>query len=194
MTPTLVLLATLTAAGQASGRQSQLGAEFSLQKGRIIDACTAGAKSLFKCPVELFTDHPLHLSVGSLAPQNGFAFGPAFVTHFYNSDRDISINADVVGTPSGAWRAGVYFKMVLTPVPDTVVVPIGPTAPPPENGITIHPYPIIDAYVQTTSLHTVFFFGLGPDSALANQTAFGMRQTIAGGRVILPLATKGPLS
>jgi len=191
MTPTLVLLATLTAAGQASGRQSQLGAEFSLQKGRIIDACTAGAKSLFKCPVELFTDHPLHLSVGSLAPQNGFAFGPAFVTHFYNSDRDISINADVVGTTSGAWRAGVYFKLVLTPVPETVVVPVGEAHPPASAGINIHPYPVIDAYTQTISLHTIFFFGLGPDSAKADQTAFGMRQTIVGGRVTYPLLTKG---
>lgn len=193
--PPLILLVYLTAAGQAPGGQGQIGSEFSLQKGRIADACSAGAKALYKCPIELLTDHPLHMAVGSLAPQNGFAFGPAYVTHFYNSARDISINADAVGTSSGAWRAGVYFKIVLTPVPGTDVVPIGPSGPPPEdNGINIHPYPIIDAYVQTTSLHTIFFFGLGPDSAKADQTAFGMRETVTGGRVIYPLFNKGRLS
>jgi hypothetical protein len=189
--PSLILFVYLTAAGQTPGGQGQVASEFSLQKGRIADACAAGAASLYKCPIEFLTDHPIHMAVGSLAPQNGFAFGPAYVTHFYNSQRDISINADAVGTSSGNWRAGLYFKLVLTPVPETVVVPIGPSGPPAENGINIHPYPIIDAYVQTTSLHTIFFFGLGPDSLEANRTSFSMRETVTGGRVVYPLFTKG---
>ena len=194
MIPPLMLLVYLTAAGHAQGSQGQVAAEFNLQKGRIVDACTDGAKSLYKCPAEFLTDHPVHMAVGSLAPQNGFAFGPAYVTHFYNSQRDISINADVVGTSSGAWRAGVYLKIVLTPVPDTVIVPIDASHPPPEeNGINIHPYPIIDVYAQTTSLHTIFFFGLGPDSAKADQTAFGMRETVVGSRIVYPLFNKGRL-
>jgi hypothetical protein len=194
MTSPLILFVYLTAAGQAPGGQGQVAAELSLQRSRIADACTGGAKALYKCPIEFLTDHPIHMAIGSLAPQNGFAFGPAYVTHFYNADRDISINADVVGTPSGAWRAGVYFKLVLTPVAGTGVVPIGPSGPPAEDGIVIHPYPIIDAYAQTMSLHTVFFFGLGPESAKADQTAFGLRHTIVGGRVVYPLFNKGRLS
>src|SRR5262249_24480501 len=154
--------------------QSQLAAEFKLQSGRIKDACTAGAASLAKCPIEFLTDHPIHLAVGSLAPQNGFGFGPAFVTHLYNPHRDISVNADAVWATGGAWRAGVYFKVVLTPVAGTEVVPIENVPAGAPEGMVIHPYPIIDAYVQGTSLHTVFFFGLGPDSAKSDQTAFGM--------------------
>jgi hypothetical protein len=191
MMPPLILLVYLTAAGQTPGGQSQIGAEFSLQKGRIAAACAAGAASLYKCPIEFLTDHPIHMAVGSLAPQNGFAFGPAYVTHFYNSHRDISINADAVGTSSGAWRGGVYFKIVLTPVDETVVVPIGPSGAPPEADINIHPYPIIDAYAQTTSLHTIFFFGFGPDSREEDRETFAMRETVTGGRVVYPLFTKG---
>ena len=193
VSPTLILLVYLTAAGQASGNQSQLGAEFSLQAGRVKAACKPSASALYKCPIELFTDHPIHLGVGNLSPQNGFGFGPAFVTHFYNEDRDISVNADVVRAPGGAWRAGVYFKLVLTPVPETQVVPIG-DQPGASEDIVIRPYPIVDAYLQTTSLHTIFFSGLGPASAQENQTAFGMRETIVGGRVIYPLFRKHRIS
>jgi hypothetical protein len=189
VSPTLILLVYLTATSQGAGKQSQLGAEFSLQAGRIKAACRPGVSALYKCPIELFTDHPIHLAVGNLAPQNGFALGPAFVTHFYNEDRDIGVSADVVRAPGGAWRGGVYFKLVLTRVPETEVVPIG-DHPSSSEGIIIRPYPVIEAYLQTTSLHTIFFSGLGPDTDKANQTAFGMRETIAGGRVIYPLFTK----
>ena len=194
VSPALFLFVYLSSVGAPAAQQGQLASEFSLQAGRIAEACTAMPSALMKCPIEFLTDHPIHLAVGNLAPQNGFGFGPAFVTHFYNEHRDISVNADVVATPGGAWRAGVYFKAVLTPVAETVVVPIGTAPAAAPDTIVIHPYPIIDGYVQTTSLHSVFFFGLGPDSAEPDQTAFGMRETIAGGHVIYPLFTKGALS
>ena len=31
---------------------------------------------------ELATDHPLHIAVGSIAPQNGFGVGGAFAAHY----------------------------------------------------------------------------------------------------------------
>jgi hypothetical protein len=193
VSPVLFVLVYLASGIAPAGQQSQLGAEFSLQAKRIAAACTPALSALAKCPIEFLTDHPIHLAIGSLAPQNGFAFGPAFVTHFYNEHRDISVNADVVAAPAGAWRGGVYFKAVLTPVAETVVVPIGAAPADVPEGIVIHPYPIIDGYVQTTSLHTVFFFGLGPDTAESDQTAFGMHETVAGGRLIFPLFTKGAI-
>jgi hypothetical protein len=171
-----------------AGHQSQLGAEFALQSTRIAGACHAQLSSLFKCPVEFVTDHPLHLAVGSLAPQNGFAVGPAFVTHRYSDAHDLSWNADAVRAPGGSWRAGVYFKAVLTPVAETVVVPIETSAAETPADLVIHPYPIIDAYAQTMSLGTVFFYGLGPDTRKADQSAFGMQETVVGTHVIYPLA------
>ena len=184
--PFITLLVPLLA--PPAGGQTQLGAEFALQRGRLANACQAKLSSLKSCPVELLTDHPVHLAVGSLAPQNGFAMGPAFVTHHVSEARDLSVNADAVISPGGSWRAGVYVKAVLTTVPETEVVPIDPAAAgAPDADITIHPYPVVDAYVQTTSLDTVFFFGLGPDTTRAQQSAFGMRNTVIGGHVVYPL-------
>ena len=106
--------------------------------------------ALMKCPIEFLTDHPIDVAVGSLAPQNG-SCGRTGVRHsLLQRRRDISVNADVVATPGGAWRAGVYFKAVLTPVAETVVVPIGAAPAAAPDTIVIHPYPIIDGYVQTT--------------------------------------------
>jgi hypothetical protein len=47
-------------------------------------------------------------------------------------------------------------------------------------------YPIIDAYAQTT-LRTVFSYGLGPDTRKADQSAFGLQETVIGTHVIYPL-------
>src|SRR5215467_7245363 len=101
------------------GQQGQLAAEFALQRKAIAGACAAGAASLVKCPIELITDHPIHVAIGSLAPQNGFALGPAFVTHRLSEAHDLSWNADAVWAAGGSWRAGIYFKAVLTPVAET---------------------------------------------------------------------------
>lgn len=186
LAPALLILAPLLLP-PATGGQTQLGAEFSLQAERIAAACRPKLSSLMSCPVEFLTDHPIHLAVGSLAPQNGFAVGPAFVTHRVSEAYDMSVNADAVRAPGGSWRTGVYFKAVLTPVAETVVVPIGSSAADTAADLVIHPYPVIDAYVQTTNLRTVFFYGLGPGSAAAAQSAFGMRETVAGGRVVYPI-------
>lgn len=191
MNPLILLLAPFLIPPAAPAQQGQLAAEFALQGKAIAGACAAGVSSLVKCPIELVTDHPVHLAVGSLAPQNGFAVGPAFVTHRLSESHDLSWNADAVWATGGSWRAGVYFKAVLTPVAETEVVPIGSSAADTAADLVIHPYPIIDAYVQATSLRTVFFYGLGPDSSAAGRTAFGLRETVAGGRVTYPLFAGG---
>ena len=187
MTPIILLLVPLFLPAAPAGHQGQLAAEFSLQGQRIAAACPPRPSSLATCPIEFLTDHPIHLAAGSLAPQNGFAFGPAFVTHRYSDARDISWSADGVVAPGGSWRAGLYFKMVLTPVADTTTVPITLSAASTDADVVIHPYPIIDAYVQATSLRTVFFYGLGPDSTRADQAAFGMQETVVGTRAVYPL-------
>ena len=188
MPPVLVLLVPILLPPAPAGHQGQLAAEFALQGGRIAAACGAKPSALASCPAEFLTDHPIHLAVGSLAPQNGFAVGPAFVTHRLSDTHDLSWNADAVRAAGGSWRAGVYFKAVLTPVAETAVVPIDAPAAQTAD-LAIHPYPIVDAYAQATSLHTLFFFGLGPDTGKAGQAAFGMEETIVGTRAILPLFT-----
>src|SRR5215471_8738864 len=70
-------------AGSAFAQESQLGAEFRHEGESLKANCASfSLKSLTGCGEVLFTGHPLHIAVGSIAPQNGFGFGPAFVTHY----------------------------------------------------------------------------------------------------------------
>jgi hypothetical protein len=112
--------------------------------------------------------------VGSVAPQNGFGFGPAFVRRWNpNNDWRLSVNADGVVSNNRSWRAGFYAKAVRTKI---------------EPGTTaVRPYPIFNVYAQATSLNKIAFYGLGPNTARADQTFFGMRETIVGTNVIYPI-------
>jgi hypothetical protein len=162
-------------AGRVHAQESQLGAEFRREGESFKKNCANfSLKSLPGCAEVLFTGHPLHLAVGSIAPGNGFAFGPAFVTHYTpNENWRLSLNADVVVSTNGSWRAGVYGKAVRTKIePGTT---------------TIKPYPIFNVYAQAASLNKVAFYGLGPDTQRADQTFFGMRETIVGASVTYPV-------
>src|SRR5437660_11890733 len=83
-------------------------------------------------------------SAGSIAPQNGFGFGPAFVygTNFQNGWR-VRWSLDGVRSTNGSWRAGLYFTGYPSPSDPSI-------APPPT-------YPV---YVQPRSLAQIHFFGL----------------------------------
>ena len=65
-------------AGIASAQESLLGSDFRREKERLTENCSS-FKKFPGCAQVLFTDHPLHIAVGSIAPQNGFAAGLAFV-------------------------------------------------------------------------------------------------------------------
>src|SRR5260370_37735641 len=67
------------------------------------------------CAQELFTGQPIHIAVGSIAPQNGFGAGVAYVGHKTTDNWRKSWNADAVGSINGSWRAGAYLKLVHTP-------------------------------------------------------------------------------
>src|SRR5262245_56711359 len=67
------------------------------------------------CATTLATAFPFHVALGSVAPQNGFGFGPAFVEHFTpNENWRLGWNTDAVFTPAGASRVGAYMKIVRT--------------------------------------------------------------------------------
>ena len=75
----IVLLAcVLTAASALAQTESTLGAEFRLEGEAIKEDCK-DLKSAFSCAATLATAHPVHVALGSIAPQNGFGLGPAFV-------------------------------------------------------------------------------------------------------------------
>jgi hypothetical protein len=166
--------------------ESKLAAEFRLEMEKLKKDCPA-FKNIAGCAVTLVTGHPLHIAIGSIAPQNGFGFGPAFVTNSAKGENwRIKWSADAIGAPtSGAWRVGTYFNAVRTAV-DVPQVVTGPSSGRPRP-ITIHEYPVFNGYAQAISLPKVNYFGMGMNTSRDARTTFGMKQGVVGGSAIVPV-------
>ena len=180
-----ILVLVCLGASAASAQESALAADFRGEGTRFKESC--GSFKIGPCAELLFTDHPLHLAVGSLAPQNGFGVGPAFVTHWTpNETWRINLDMDAVATSNQSWRAGAYLTAVLIRRPKIVPVP-GGSASAKKKTVAIEEQPVFHAYAQSTSLNKLNFFGLGPSTHDTARAFYGMRETIAGGNVVYPL-------
>lgn len=189
-----VVFGLLVASAWAQQDEGGLASDFRREKGHLDEACGKfGLKKIPGCAAELFTDHPLHVAAGSIAPQNGFGLGGAFVTHFTpNESWRLSWNFDAVGSSNGSWRAGAYMKAIHTPVEKIIVIrPVpgqrGEKPKPSKPKLSVHPYTVFNLYAQSISLNTLNFFGLGPDTTLAGKSVFGERETIVGLNAIKPV-------
>lgn len=185
----LALVMALVAAPAFAQQESQFGADLRREQQEIAQSCNGfSAAALGGCAYTLATDSPFHVALGSLAPLNGFAFGLAFDEHYTpNESWRISWNADGVGAPSGAWRAGAYMRLVHTPATSGVAVR---TAGSPRSSTAIRPreLPVINVFVESTSLKTLNYFGPGQESSEAARTVYGERETLVGGSVTYPVA------
>lgn len=177
----LTLLLVLAAGLAHAQNESKLHAEFRDEWDRIANDCPQNSNSAlhtFGCRfIAAFTDHPLHIAVGSIAPQNGFGAGGAFsyATDFKDGWR-VRWSVDAVGSANGSWRAGWYFKGFPTP-----------------STPTIQTQPLISAYVQAISLNQINFFGLGNSTTTQGRALFGMREVIPGASLLYPVLQKTPL-
>jgi hypothetical protein len=188
----LTLLATL-----AWSQESALHADFVHEGDRVSKACGSFSfKVIPGCAYQLFTDHPLHIAVGSIAPQNGFGFGAALVGHHTpNENWRISYDVDAIASTSAAWRAGAYIKMIHTPpVPIVVDHSSSSKKGAKKKPVSVRQYTVFNLYAQAISLNELYFFGLGPNSTLAGQSVFGMRESILGGNVVKPVQSAGRLN
>ncbi|HEV2388766.1 MAG TPA: hypothetical protein VGS20_16100 [Candidatus Acidoferrales bacterium] len=187
--PLLFLVALLAAAGSARGQnESKLGADFRGEGERFHKSCGSfSLAAIPSCAELLFTDHPLHVAVGSIAPENGFGAGGAFVAHATPNDSwRLTWDADAVGSINGSWRAGAYLKAIYTgshPIP----VRRGRPAHPQEPNPFYLTRPYFNLYAQAISLNKLDFFGLGPSTSRAARSFFGMRETIAGINATVPI-------
>jgi len=139
------------------------------------------------CAEELFTGVPFHIAVGSIAPQDGFGGGVAYVGHHTTDTWRNNWNADAIASGNGSWRAGLYVKFVHTPN-EAVVATIGPPQPGKAHPVDLKEHTIFGLYAQAISLNKITFFGLGPNTTEAGRTYFGMTETIIGGNVVKPLS------
>src|SRR5262249_40089352 len=96
---------------QAPQEETAVGGAFRKAGDRISEDCGFALKKLIGCTLTLITDHPAHVTLGSIAPQNGFGFGGALTGESNNQNYPWDASADMVGAPGGAWRAGGYFKL-----------------------------------------------------------------------------------
>jgi hypothetical protein len=188
-----VLLAVLVASSlrqapqtpAAPAQEGQFHAEVRREWERAGGACNAfSAAGAMGCAIELATDNPFHVAVGSLAPQNGLGMGGAFVYEVPKPAVDTSLNIDAVRSIDGAWRAGAYLTLVRTNVqPGTLA---GPTS---KVSSGIHPYPVFGLYAQTTATPNLLFLGEPGDGR--GSSAWGMRETVVGGNALVPIVASG---
>jgi hypothetical protein len=152
---------------------------------KLKTSCFDPAK-IADCGEELFTGQPVHVAVGSIAPQNGFGAGLAYVGHKTTENWRVTWNSDAVGSNNASWRAGVYLKFVYTHE-DAPVVEFGTKGRKIKRNLTSMPErPVINLYAQTISLNKLTYFGLGPDTTEAGRSFYGMSETVVGSNVIKP--------
>lgn len=167
-------------------QETQLGADFR-KEGEALKKDCSSLTSLFGCAEDLFTDHPLHITAGSLAPQNGIGFGPAFVAHKTpNESWRLSWDVDAVATANGSWRAGAY----MTAVWDRHGIIKQDKTPTKKSNLAVTEYPVFHLYAQAISLNKLTYFGEGQSTTDIARSYFGMTQTIVGANAVFPVLPK----
>src|SRR5579872_792076 len=112
-----VLLLTALAAPAINAQQpassSDTGPDNPSEAYKLQHSCS-NFKGLVDCGQELFTGQPVHIAVGSIAAQNGFGVGLAYVGHKTTENWRVTWDSDAVASDNGSWRAGLYLKFVNT--------------------------------------------------------------------------------
>ncbi|HEY8551234.1 MAG TPA: hypothetical protein VIL35_14855 [Vicinamibacterales bacterium] len=180
-------------AGSASAQDESRFASDLRREGEHVRENCSSFSTLLSCAYTLATDYPFHVAMGSLAPENGFAVGLAFVERWTpNETWRINWSADAVRSFGGSWRAGAYMRMIHIPDDDIGVVRPGSGSSPGAGAAPpVRRYPVFHVHAQTISLRELYYFGPGPDSPDEGRSLFTERQTIIGGGVILPI-NRGP--
>src|SRR5258708_18186175 len=182
----LFLILLVTAGAARAQNESKLHADFRGEHERFGKSCPGfQLKALAGAGVFLSRDHPLHIAAGSIATQNGFGTGIAFVAHFTpNETWRLSWNTDAVGSINGSWRAGAYMKAIYTPVKNEDTSHGRPKNP--QDSGTTGPDTVFHLYSHALSLIKLVFCLLCPASPLSARSFFGMRETILGTNPLMP--------
>lgn len=194
------ILFTLPALAQGTGNESRVASDFR-REGVSLKSCERfNLQNITNCAETLVTAQPIHIAVGSLAPQNGIGAGLAFIEHKdFTDEWRLNWNVDAVASSNLSWRAGGYMKGYILPKMRLVPVYTAPRSGPPRKTAvapsrpTLLGYPtapVFNLYSETDSLNLLYFFGIGPHTSLARQSAFGFQETVVGGSAVVPLSGK----
>lgn len=185
-----VLALALGAIRPAVAQESKFASDLRREGEHIAENCTEmSLGKVASCAVTLATDYPFHIALGSLAPDNGFGFGLAFVERYTPSEFwRLNWSADAVRTPYGSWRAGAYMKVIHTPDQPIVVAAPGDSE---DSGLAVREFAVLNVHAQTIALNTLFFSGIGPSTTGADRSAYSERQTIVGTSAVWPVPASG---
>jgi hypothetical protein len=183
----IVLVLILFAAGTAraqpdGGAQNPPPIDSPKEIDKLKESCF-NLKGIPGCVEELFLGKPMHIAVGTIAPQDGFGAGLAYVGHETTENWRINWNVDAVGASNASWRAGFYMKFVHTPN-SPIGVGFGTPPPPKVNQTELPEHTVFGFYAQTISLNKLTYFGLGPTTTRAGRSYYGISETIVGGNVV----------
>ena len=168
--PILFSLLFLVALPVFSQNENRVQRDFRVE-GESLKACGKfNFGSLTDCGQTLVMGQPMHITVGSLAPQNGQAFGLAFVEHKNFADEwRTTYDIDAQAALNGSWRAGGYMKAYRLP-----------------GGTTYSVAPLFNFYSQSISLTRVDYYGLGPNTTPLTHTTYGFSENITGASAAIP--------
>src|ERR1700730_12878620 len=143
----ILLTAGIARAQQPSPPSAPARIDSPSELDKLKESCF-NLKGLPGCAQELFLGKPIHIAVGSIAPQNGFAAGLAYVGHKTTPNWRNSWNADAVASVNGSWRAGVYLKLG-DPYEPAPIVTFGTKGRNMKSNLTSLPErPVINLYAQ----------------------------------------------
>jgi hypothetical protein len=164
----LMLLAGLPLFAQ---NENRIQRDFRIE-GESLKACGKfNFGSLTDCGQTLVMGQPMHITVGGLAPQDGQAFGLAFVEHKnFSNEWRTTYDIDAQGTLNGSWRAGGYMKAFRL-----------------AGGNNYTVAPLFNFYSQSISLTRVDYYGLGPNTTPVTHTTYGFSENITGANAAIPL-------
>jgi len=170
-----------------------LANDFRLETKDFKSSCTGFTlAAVGSCAEVLFTGDPLHIAVGSMAPQNGFGAGLALVGHWTPANWRNSWDVDAVASSNGSWRAGGYMTLVWirrhAPKPT-----MGPPDPK-KKSPAVEEQVIFHLYAENTSLNKIAFFGVGPSTNESARAYFGMNEAITGGNLVWPVSKANKLN
>ena len=191
----IAAIVLLFAAGMARAQEIQVPAPAAAPAARVdspneIDklkqSCGAFTfKAVPDCVEELFTGQPVHIAVGSIAPQNGFAAGLAYSKDKNTENWRINWDLDAVASNNASWRAGAYLQFVHSGQA-LIGHHLGSQNVKP-NWTELPEHPLLGLYAQAISLNKLTYFGLGPLTTEAGRSFYGMREVIVGGNGVKPI-------